>query len=54
MGVGSLRDHYGSYGPGFALLLGLAAIGALAVAALPRTLLVTRQPAPSPAAGATA
>ncbi|HWJ55891.1 MAG TPA: hypothetical protein VNR90_06720, partial [Vicinamibacterales bacterium] len=54
MGVGSLRDHYGSYGPGFALLLGLAAIGALAVAALPRTLLVTPQPAPSPAAGATA
>jgi sugar phosphate permease len=54
MGVGSLRDHYGSYGPGFALLLALAAIGALAVAALPRTLLVTRQPAPSPAAGATA
>ena len=54
MGVGALRDHYGSYGPGFALLVGLAAVGALAVAALPRTLLDTRQPAPSPAAGATA
>jgi sugar phosphate permease len=54
MGVGALRDHYGSYGPGFALLLGLAVVGALAVAALPRTLLSTRQPAPSPAADATA
>ena len=41
MGVGALRDHYGSYGPGFALLLGLAVVGALAVAALPRTLLST-------------
>jgi MFS family permease len=50
MGVGALRDHYGSYGPGFALLLGLAVIGALAVAALPRTLLGPRQPAMSPAA----
>jgi len=29
-------------------------VGALAVAALPRTLLSTRQPAPSPAADATA
>jgi MFS family permease len=54
MGVGALRDHYGSYGPGFGLLLGLAVIGAIAVAALPRTLLVTRQPAPGPAADATA
>ena len=54
MGVGALRDHYGSYGPGFALLLGLAVVGAVAVAALPRTLLSTRQPAPSPAADATA
>ena len=54
MGVAALRDHYGSYGPGFGLLLGLAVVGALAVAALPRTLLSTRQPAPSPAADATA
>jgi MFS family permease len=54
MGVGALRDHYGSYGPGFALLLGLAVVGAVAIAALPRTLLSTPQPAPSPAAGATA
>ncbi len=50
MGVGALRDHYGSYGPGFALLVGLAAVGALAVAALPRTLLRPLQPAISPAA----
>jgi len=50
MGVGALRDHYGSYGPGFALLLGLAVVGAIAVAALPRTLLGPRQPAMSPAA----
>jgi MFS family permease len=49
MGVGALRDHYGSYGPGFGLLLGLAVVGALAVAALPRTLLATRHPASSPA-----
>jgi sugar phosphate permease len=54
MGVGALRDHYGSYGPGFALLLALAVVGALAVAALPRTRLATRQPASSPAADAPA
>jgi nitrate/nitrite transporter NarK len=34
--VGSLRDTTGSYGPGFALLIALAAAGALAVAFLPR------------------
>jgi len=49
MAVGSLRDQYGSYGPGFGLLLGLAVMGALAVAALPRTLLRTPQPATDPA-----
>ncbi|MEO5822159.1 MAG: MFS transporter [Vicinamibacteraceae bacterium] len=54
MGVGALRDHYGSYGPGFALLLGLAVVGAVAVAALPRTLLVTRRPSGDPAADAPA
>ena len=50
MAVGSLRDQYGSYGPGFGLLLGLAVMGALAVAALPRTLRPTPQPTGSPAA----
>ena len=50
MGVGALRDHYGSYGPGFALLLALAVIGAAAVAALPRSLLAAPRPAPSAAA----
>ena len=54
MVVAALRDYYGAYGPGFGLLLGLAVIGAVAVAALPRTLLSTRQPATSPAADATA
>jgi MFS family permease len=50
MGVAALRDSYGSYGPGFGLLLGLAAIGALAVAALPRKSGPTPQPAANPAA----
>jgi sugar phosphate permease len=50
MGVAALRDHYGSYGPGFGLLMGLAVVGALAVAALPHTLRGTRQPAPGPVA----
>jgi MFS family permease len=36
MAVAALRDRTGSYGPGFALLVGLAALGALAVAFLPR------------------
>ena len=48
MGVGALRESHGYYGPGFALLVGLAAVGALAVAALPRTLLRPLQPAISP------
>jgi MFS family permease len=50
MGVAALRDHYGSYGPGFGLLLGLAAVGALAVAALPRKIGPTPQPTATPAA----
>jgi len=54
MAVGSLRDHYGSYGPGFGLLVLLALVGALAVAALPRALNGLRAPAPRPAADATA
>jgi MFS family permease len=49
MGVAALRDHYGSYGPGFGLLLGLAAVGALAVAALPRKIGPTPQPSGTPA-----
>ena len=37
MGVAALRDQFGSYGPGFGLLVVLAAVGALAVALLPRS-----------------
>jgi sugar phosphate permease len=54
MAVGSLRDHYGSYGPGFGLLLLLALIGALAVAALPRSLAASAAGATTPAADAPA
>ena len=36
MGVASLRDRFGTYGPGFGLLVLLAALGALSVALLPR------------------
>jgi sugar phosphate permease len=36
MGVASIRDAAGSYGPGFGLLVALAAAGAVAVALLPR------------------
>jgi sugar phosphate permease len=34
--VAALRDRTGSYAPGFLLLMGLAAVGAMAVALLPR------------------
>ena len=37
MGVATLRDHVGSYRPGFLVLIGLAALGAIGVAFLPRT-----------------
>jgi len=37
MGVATLRDHVGSYRPGFLILIGLAALGAAGVAFLPRT-----------------
>jgi sugar phosphate permease len=37
MGVASLRDEFGTYAPGFGLLVLLAALGALAVALLPQT-----------------
>jgi len=43
MAVAALRDRSGSYGPGFALLVALAALGAMAVSLLPRPRL---QPAP--------
>jgi sugar phosphate permease len=36
MAVATIRDHSGSYGPGFVLLVGLAVVGAAAVAFLPR------------------
>jgi MFS family permease len=36
MGAAALRDRYGSYGPGFAVLVGLAVLGAVAVSMLPR------------------
>jgi sugar phosphate permease len=36
MAVAALRDRTGSYGPGFALLVALAALGAVAVSLLPR------------------
>jgi sugar phosphate permease len=36
MGVATIRDGAGSYGPGFALLAALALVGAVAVAFLPR------------------
>jgi sugar phosphate permease len=35
MAVAAIRDHAGSYGPGFALLVGLAVLGAASVALLP-------------------
>jgi len=35
MGAAALRDHYGSYAPGFAVLVALAVVGALAVSMLP-------------------
>jgi len=37
MGVATLRDQFGNYGPGFGLLVALAAVGALSVAFLPRS-----------------
>ena len=46
MGVGALRDRYGSYGPGFGLLVTLAIVGAIAIAVLPRSL---RGPTPATA-----
>jgi MFS-type transporter involved in bile tolerance (Atg22 family) len=45
MTVATLRDQTGSYHAGFAVLMTLAAIGALAVLALPGTRLAAAQPA---------
>jgi len=42
MAVAAIRDRAGSYGPGFALLVGLAVMGAAAVAFLPRGLASAR------------
>jgi hypothetical protein len=36
MGVATIRDATGSYGGGFALLVALATLGAVAVACLPK------------------
>ena len=48
--VAALRDRTGSYGPGFAVLIGLAALGAVAVTRLPST--KVRRPADLPEAAA--
>ena len=50
MAVAAIRDHSGSYAPGFALLVGLAFVGALAVALLPRGAGVSRAGTAGPAA----
>ncbi len=42
MAVATLRDHTGSYAPGFALLVALAALGAVGVAFLPRAVTPSR------------
>jgi MFS family permease len=42
MAVATLRDHTGSYAPGFALLVALAAFGAIGVAFLPRPVTPSR------------
>jgi nitrate/nitrite transporter NarK len=51
MAVAALRDSSGSYRPGFMLLIVLAAVGAAAVAALPRSGSAQARPAPPPASG---
>jgi len=51
MAVAALRDSSGSYRPGFMLLIVLAAVGAAAVAALPRSGSTQARPAPPPASG---
>jgi nitrate/nitrite transporter NarK len=50
MAVATLRDHRGTYTPGFMLLLGLAVVGALSVSLLPRTRIEEPQSLPAPAA----
>jgi hypothetical protein len=51
MAVAALRDRYGSYGPGFAALVSLAVLGAVAIAMLPgRSTGAGRQDAPARAA----
>jgi cyanate permease len=47
--VASLRDQTGSYTAGFAVLVGMALIGAIAVALLPRVIAKPENaPAPPP------
>jgi nitrate/nitrite transporter NarK len=52
MAVAALRDRFGSYGPGFALLVALAVLGALAVSLLPQQP-AGRAPASEPTAAVT-
>lgn len=47
MAVATLRDRSGSYGPGFALLVALAVLGAVAVSLLPRPQLSAPLPRPA-------
>jgi sugar phosphate permease len=47
MGVASLRDSTGAYSSGFMLLVALAAVGAIAVALLPRRAAVAAEPTPA-------
>jgi MFS family permease len=44
MAVAALRDRSGSYGPGFALLVALAVMGAVAVSTLPKAPAPERSP----------
>jgi MFS family permease len=51
MAVATIRDTYGSYAPGFLLLIGLAMLGALAVAYLPNRDKETPAAQPAPQGG---
>jgi hypothetical protein len=49
MGVASIRDSAGSYGPGFGVLVVLALLGAIAVALLPRAAAARNEQEPAAA-----
>jgi hypothetical protein len=49
--VAGIRDRAGSYTSGFLLLVGLAALGSLAVGLLPRAVAAPAPPGGAPAAG---